>query len=141
MNLSESPLFVELLKKLTSEATRATTDAKASVESSPIKDILSSFEKADLSKIDFSKLLGSLLGGGSQDSGLGGILGTIGTLAKTFGVGTTAEETKAACATALTEVSDAGKKLASLDLSALAPERSHLVELLGKVIDFVKTQA
>lgn len=138
MNLSESPLFVELLKKLTSEATRATTDAKASVESSPIKDILSSFEKADLSKIDFSKLLGSLLGGGSQDSGLGGILGT---LAKTFGVGTTAEETKAACATALTEVSDAGKKLASLDLSALAPERSHLVELLGKVIDFVKTQA
>lgn len=139
MNLQESPLFVELLKKLTSEAKRATTDASASVETSPIKDLLGSLEKADFSNLDLGKLLGSVLGGGSE-SGLGGLMGTIGALAKTFGVGTTADETKAACANALTEVTDAGKKLASLDLSSLTPERSRLVDLLGKAIDFIKTQ-
>lgn len=141
MELNESPLFAELLKKLASEANRATTDATASVESSPIKDILATFEKTDLSKIDFTKLLGSLFGGNTEGSGLDGILGTIGTLAKTFGVGTTVEETKAACATALTEVTDAGKRLASLDFANLSPERSRLVSLLAKVIDFVKKQA
>ena len=139
MNLQESPLFVELLKKLTTEAKRATTDASASVETSPIKDLLSSLENADFGKLDFAKLLGSLFGG-NADSGLGGLMDTIGTLAKSFGVGTTAEETKDACSRALADVTAAGQKLASLNVADLTPERSRLVDILGKVIGFVKTQ-
>ena len=140
MNLQESPLFVDLLKKLLSETKRATTDKSASVETSPLKDLFASLEKSGFANLDFGKLLGSILSGGSG-SGLGGLLGSIGSISKALGVGApSAEETKAACASVLSDISAAGEKLSSLNPAELTPERSRLADILGKTIDFVKTQ-
>ena len=138
MNILESPLFVDLLKKLVTETKRATTDTNASVESSPIKDILAAVEKMDLKNFDLSKLAGALLKDSLGSSGLGGVLGSIG---QAFGLGgPSAEETKAECQEALSEVAAAGKSLQSLDASTLTPERSRLVGIRGKVVELIQAK-
>ena len=138
MNLQDSPLFVDLLKKLVTEAKRAKTDASASVGTSPIKELLTSLEKLDFSNLDLGKLLGILLPQGSN-SGLGGMLGA---LTQAIGIGgPSAEETKAAYDSAMKDASAVGRDLAALNTADLSPERSRLVGILGKAFDFIKANA
>lgn len=134
MNILESPIFVDLLKKLATETNRAATDSSASVETSPIKDLLTSLEKVDFSNLDIGKLIGAILPN-AAGSGLGGMLGA---LTQAIGIGgPSVEETKANRASALSEVSAAGQKLSALNATDLTPERSRLVGILTNVIDFV----
>ena len=138
MSIHESPLFIDLLKKLVTEMNRATTDASASVESSPIRDILAVVEKMDFKNLDLSKLAGVLLKDSLGSSGLGGMLGSLG---QAFGLGgPSAEETKADYQSAMSEVAAAGKSLQELDVGTLSPERSRLVGILGKIVELVQAK-
>lgn len=134
-----SPIILEFIKKLVTESNRATTDSSASVESSPLKDILVALEKNGFSNLNLEELVGSFLKGGLGNLNLGGILGSIaGALG---GLGGAAKNASTEFDGVMADVAAAGKKLSSLDPSSLTPERGRLVDILGKALSFIQKQA
>lgn len=129
----DSSLVTMVLGKVIEEAKRVFADKSATMETSPLKDILLKVEQADLSdlkNLDFSKLLGG--------GGLGSVVGSIGGMLLGGLLGGDKKEDSAE--KVYSEAEDMQSKLASLGKEeGIAPERGRIVDVLGKALSFLSS--
>ena len=125
----DSSLVTMVLGKVIEEAKRVFADKSATMETSPLKDILLKVEQTDLASLknlDFQQLLG----GGN----LGGLVGSLGGMLLGGLFGNKQED---GAEKVYSEAEDMQEKLASLEGEDVSPERNRLAGVLGKALQFL----
>ena len=125
--MDSSSIITMVLQKLIGESKRVCGDENASIETSPLKDILLKIENADLGQLknlDFQSLLGG---------DLSGLIGSVGGMLMGSLFGKKDDNPQQVYANA----QGVQEKLASLGAGNLSPERSRIVGVLEKAISFL----